>query len=629
MTLQDFIHNLELGTGARRLNRFLRVGGILLGLLVLVAAYDLRAFRNLSTQEAMDNAQLARNLAEGKGYSTLFIRPLSLYPVTSRQQDAESGSTNNRAIDPGRLRTNHPDLANPPLYPVLLAGLMKVLPFRYAIPSRPTGLWGIEGLFYRYQPDFFIALFNQFLFFLLILGAFFLARRLFDAAVAWLSTILLVGTELLWRFSVSGLSTLLLALLFLALTWCLVLLEEEAREPKWTGAGLFLLSALAGAVVGLGGLTRYAFCWLILPVLVFVALHTGRRRWALTATAFAGMLLVLAPWVVRNYSLSGMPFGTATFAIVENTYLSPEDRLPRSLNPDIFRGIHNSFPFLTAAAQVFWPKLVANSRALVQSDLPKLGGTWVAGFFLVGLLVRFHRPQLGRLRGFILMSLLVLAVTQALGRTKLSDDSPEINSENLLVLLTPLVVMYGVSFFFVVLDQVQFPWAQLRTMAVGAFAVIASLPLILVLLPPRTSALVYPPYYPPSIQTAVGWTKEDELMMSDIPWAVAWYGQSQCVSLTLNVRVDFFALNNYLKPVSALYLTPQTVDRWTQAGDWGNLFLQTIRVLPGDSSKYPLPLHFTWPQRDGAELVFPLNYLQAGWPMQLLFTAREHWPGAQ
>ena len=115
-------------------------------------------------------------------------------------------------------------------------------------------------------------------------------------------------------------------------------------------------------------------------------------------------------------------------------------------------------------------------------------------------------------------------------------------------------------------------------------------------------------------------------MMSDVPWAVAWYGQSQCVSLALNVRVDFFALNNYLKPVSALYLTPQTVDRWTQSGDWGNLFLQTIRVLPGDTSKYPLPLHFNWSQRDGSEVQFPLTYLQAGWPMQLLFTVREHWP---
>jgi hypothetical protein len=188
--------------------------------------------------------------------------------------------------------------------------------------------------------------------------------------------------------------------------------------------------------------------------------------------------------------------------------------------------------------------------------------------------------------------------------------------------------MYVVGLFFVVLDQVQLPMLQLRALVIGLFAVVACLPLILNILPPKANPIVYPPYYPPSIQTAVGWVKEDELTMSDIPWAVAWYGQSQCISLTLNARIDFFAVNDFLKPVSALYLTPQTVERWTQVGDWGNLFLQTVRVLPGDESKYPLHLGLTLPQRDGPPVQFPLDYLQSGWPMQLLFTFRQHWPSS-
>ena len=54
--------------------------------------------------------------------------------------------------------------------------------------------------------------------------------------------------------------------------------------------------------------------------------------------------------------------------------------------------------------------------------------------------------------------------------------------------------------------------------------------------------------------------KENELMMSDVPWAVAWYGNHQCVWLTLNAKEDFFAVNDNLKPVQALYLTPETMD---------------------------------------------------------------------
>jgi hypothetical protein len=627
VTLQDLIHHLEVGQGLRSINRTMRVICCVLGILLLVAAYNLRAFRNLSTQEAMDSAQLGRNLSQGQGFTTLFVRPISIFLVQKHHLNdppvANLGTNSLAGADRALLKGNHPDLANPPVYPVVLAGLMKTLPFKYAIPKRPKSFW-IE----RYQPDFLIALFNELLLIVVVVLAFLLAKRLFDAQVAWVSALILIGTELLWHFSVSGLSTILLLLEFMLLVWVLVLLDEETRQVRWPKGGLIFLAGLAGALVGLGGLTRYAFSWLILPVLVFVALYCNRQRWLATACALLGFVAVLTPWVVRNYQLSGMPFGIATYAIIENSSFSREDRLERSLNTDLFNSIHNSFPFLTVAAHVFRQKLVANLRSIVQSDLPRLGGSWVSGFFVVGLLVRFRSVTLSRLRVFLLAALVVLAVVQAVGRTKLSDDSPDINSENLLVLTAPLVIIYGVSLFFVVLDQLQLPFFQLRSVAIGVFGSVACLPLILTLLPPKASPLVYPPYHPPSIQNAVSWTKEDELTMSDIPWAVAWYGQSQCVSLTLNARIDFFAINDYLKPVSALYLTPQTVDRWTQSGDWGNLFLQTVRVLPGDTSKYPLRLDLTLPEREGGGVPFPLHYLQGGWPMRMLFTFRPHFPGS-
>ena len=52
------------------------------------------------------------------------------------------------------------------------------------------------------------------------------------------------------------------------------------------------------------------------------------------------------------------------------------------------------------------------------------------------------------MRYFLLMCLGMFIVVQALGQTQLSDESPDVNSENLLVLLAPLVFIYGVSFFF-------------------------------------------------------------------------------------------------------------------------------------------------------------------------------------
>jgi hypothetical protein len=178
-----------------------------------------------------------------------------------------------------------------------------VLPFNYAIPKTPKRFWSSGEKFYRYQPDFLIALCNQVLFMGLIGSVFFLARRLFDAQVAWVSAVLVLGTEMFWRFSVSGLSTILLVLIFMGLVWCLVFLEEELREPKWGSSGAFLLAGLAGALVGLGALTRYSYGWLILPVLVFVLVYSGTRRGMLGALVVLGCSIVLLPWLVTAWGV--------------------------------------------------------------------------------------------------------------------------------------------------------------------------------------------------------------------------------------------------------------------------------------------------------------------------------------
>jgi hypothetical protein len=229
-----------------------------------------------------------------------------------------------------------------------------------------------------------------------------------------------------------------------------------------------------------------------------------------------------------------------------------------------------------------------NGRQIVQNELPKLGGSWVTGFFLVGLMVGFRNPTLSRLRYFLLSCLLVLAVVQALGRTQISTQSPETNSENMLVLLAPLVLVYGVSLFFVLLDQVSLPFPEYRHVVVALFGAAVCLPVMFSFLPPRALPVAYP-YLPPVIKEVAGWMKEDELAMSDIPWAVAWYGHRQCVWLTLRPlpdpkdqsnHEDFLAISDYQKPICLLLVSPLAMHgplltQWSPNDlTWANFFLQ-------------------------------------------------------
>jgi 4-amino-4-deoxy-L-arabinose transferase-like glycosyltransferase len=581
--LQNVIHKVEVAGGIR----YVRIILAFLAAALLILSYNLRAAKNMTTQEAMDAAQLGRNLADGNGYTTSFVRPFSLYLVAQRNQEKSGLPETRKLADFSRLKSGHPDITNPPVYPVVLAGLMKVLPFDFKV-SQTKAFWSSNGAYWRSQPDFLIAWFNEVLFLIVILLTYFWARRLFDAAMATTSAVVLFGTELLWRFSASGLSTMLLLLIFMGLVWCLTLLESEAWEPRLGTVGLFLLSAAVGVLVGLGGLTRYGFAWLILPALVFVILFTGTRRVALSVTVLGAFLAVMTPWVIRNYNVSGAPFGTATYSVLEGS-LFPEFRLERSLNPDI-----------EIYVRPLWLKLLINSRLILQNEFFTFSGGWITALFLVGLLVGFRSPTLRRLRYFLLASLGLLFVVQALGRTQLSEESPGLNSENLLVLLLPLVVVYAISMFYLLVDQIPLSFRQVRLVVVVVLIGLTFLPVLFALLPPKGVPVSYPPYYPPAIQKAAECLRPDELMMSDVPWAVAWYGHRQCVWLTLNALQDpadpaahenFFAINDFQKPINGVYLTPKTLDQRFQtelfrsgAFSWGNLILNTLlrrEVPPG------------------------------------------------
>ncbi|MGN6553969.1 MAG: hypothetical protein ACTHLW_09625 [Verrucomicrobiota bacterium] len=572
--LQDVIHKIEVAGGVRYIRYTL---SFLVAALVLIA-YDLRVAKNFGTQEAMDTAQLGRHIAEGQGYTTGYIRPFSMHLLSERNRNQPADP--DQKSDPARIRGAHPDIANPPVYPMVLAGLMKALPFRFEV-SNAGSFWSKAGNFWRYQPDFLITWFNQLLLLIVILLTYFWARRMFDSTVANLSAIVLFGSEILWRFSASGLSTMLLLLVVLGVVWCLTLWQAEILEPRRGDLWVLSLAALVGLLVGVGGLTRYGVAWLILPTLAFIAWVAGPRRWTFLLIALAGFLVVMAPWLIRNYHVSGTLFGTAGYHVLEGAGPFPGDTLERSLNPDV-----------QFSLRVLGMKLLINARVIFEKEFFTFAGGWMVALFLVSLMVGFRNPILRGLRVFVVSSLAVLFVVQALARTHLSEDVPGINSENFLVLLLPLIVAYAVSLFCLLLDQIEFPVKQLRLLVSGGLVALVYLPLFFALMPPRSAPLVYPPYYPPAVQQAAEMLGKHELMMSDVPWAVAWYGNRPCVQLTLNAMQDpsntsdtenFFAINDLLKPISGLYLTPKTMDLRFQSdlmrgtpASWGRFVLATL-----------------------------------------------------
>ena len=92
-------------------------------------------------------------------------------------------------------------------------------------------------------------------------------------------------------------------------------------------------------------------------------------------------------------------------------------------------------------------------------------------------------------------------------------------------------------------------------------------------------------------------------------------GITQCVWLTLDSQNDFNAINYWMKPIQALYLTPETMDGrfvsdWVRAREnsWGDFMLQVV-------SQKKIPSGF------------PLHVAANGFlPDRFFLTDRVRWP---
>ena len=83
-SLQELIHKFEEGEGTKSITKL----AILLAFVALLIVYNVREYRNFSSPEAMELSQLARNVSEGKGFTTQSIRPFSLAMVGSQHQSS-------------------------------------------------------------------------------------------------------------------------------------------------------------------------------------------------------------------------------------------------------------------------------------------------------------------------------------------------------------------------------------------------------------------------------------------------------------------------------------------------------------------------------------------------------------
>jgi hypothetical protein len=560
--------------------------------------------RNLDSPEAMDMAQLGRNLAEGRGFTTWNIRPLSIA--------LQARTMTNAGKSPFQLlQRPHADISNPPVYPVVLAGVLRVIPekLRNAVSAKSRS---------RSPSEIAIGALNLVGFWALGFMVYRITWSLFSRNAAIAAILILLCSDQYWEFVFSGLPTLWLGALIAWILW----LTVRTADRFVHGAKLTVMDAMRagggiGGLLGFASLTVYSSGWLLVPVAATLLISARKLQKALLVSCVVSFLIVLSPWVVRNILKSGLPFGTATVAAYSGTKGFPDDRLERSLTPrlqdvEIFELLN---------------KFGVNERDLLQNQLARVGGTWFTGFFLVGLFLPARNVLVSRMKWLVVSCLVTLIFVQPLIRTHVSDLCPVFSCENLVVLLSPLFIVVGVGTMEDIWARMSFPFFGAEIISKVFVVILCTFPGLQMAVNSRRTVLVSPPYVPVVIRQLSGYVPADALMMSDIPWAVAWYGHRPCTGLTLRVREDyredFFAINDYYRSVRALYLSPLTADQPWQSkfiaspdGAWGRLYMDFF--LRG---KVPdgFPLKFAFGGGEGADA---MAYPTAG---HLLMADFQYW----
>ncbi|MCX7817953.1 MAG: glycosyltransferase family 39 protein [Kiritimatiellae bacterium] len=565
--IQDLIYNIDVGIGLRIVQTVLA----LLAMGFVVLWFTAVRFRGLKEAEAMELAQLGHNLLRHRSMITQCIRPGTMQFMEAR----------GRRLSVER----YPDTRHPPLYPALLAAVFA--PARAAFSAggaRPGELFTPEQWCIVPLNHLFVALSAFFVFRI--------ARRLFSARIARLTTIVFLLSRMMWEDSLSGLG--LPVVWFFGLgAWYFLLRCTDAfgEEAAPRRGALFLV--LAAVFAGAAALTRYAALALWAGMAAHLAFSL-RRRVLAPAAFLAIALATISPWLYRNWRVTGTLWGDAPRTALYNSQLSEGDAIDRTMNSRLTFG---------AIRQAVTAKAVRRFTEIYRFELGRQGEGLLYPLFFATFLFRFVRRETRLFRWAVAIAMLSVLLVGTVFESAM----------RLFHIFWPIMAAYALAFFFVLLDRLQ--W-QLRIAQIGATAgvvALSAIPFVAGLLPPA-EGLPYPPYLPAFVKFVSGLLEPRETMCTDMPWATAWYGDRVSIYVPIALE-EFYELNDYRVTegirIRGLYFTTLTRDlpfaRVLLTGPYKNWFPILQGRLPTD---FPLTAGL------------PLNNMD-----QLFLTDRVRWGG--
>lgn len=502
-----------LGSEQSRRNFFFLIRLILAVLVIGLCVFELfLSFRGLNSPEAMDQAQVARQIARGEGQTTKFFRPIDIID----QYNALPGKKIEKKALPFHAL---PDTYNAPLHTHVLALALKLSGYdRFDNKRMDAEVSNIYG------GDRIVAATSMVFFLISLVLAYFLFTSLFDEVLACTVVAFMGLSQLMLQFAVSGLAqTMLMCLLLASAFFICRAIKSDDNGSEWkalayNGLAFFLLVLMA--------LSHGIAAWALLGYIIFAAF----RFRPLGLHAAVGSLFLVLGVFVPEY-IQAAPMGGTVAKFLHSIYSSfgsdNIDLLMRS-SSDAAVPFSNSMFFLRALGYLF---------DMLSNVYTYMGGIVVTFFFLLALFTRYKRRETEGLKWAIfLMWICVCVGMTCFGQSGVQD------STQLFIIFAPFFAAYGTALVFNALGRLQLGSEFFAVRALTIFCLIlVSSGSFMFKLPQELSFSIltsargipqYPPYYPPALNGKLyDITNKDDIIVTDQPWAVAWYADRKALWL--------------------------------------------------------------------------------------------------
>lgn len=468
-------------------------------------------YRGLDHPTAMDQAQIARSVAQGKGFTTNFIRPMEMKNAAR--------AARNKGVD----FDNFTDTNHAPLNIAAMAVALKATGCDEFESTRME-----EGGSYLYGPDRVISGTSIVFFIISMLLAYTLVARLFDETVACSTVIFLALSDLVLQYAVGGLPQPLMTCCFLAAMHFVVGAVRADERGDSLFRFVFLLSAYV--CVTLMCLAGWMNIWCALGLIIFCAFRF-RPFGAFSVPGFLILGVTLFLCTLDNKTFSGSEFGNAYYSFY-NCLGGSEELILRTTN-------ESNIPFDSSG---FILRLLGHIFSQFSTMYVNMGSILVTPFFILALLNKFKKKEVESVK----WATFAMWSFACIGMAMFGVNNPY-DSSQLAVVFAPLFTAYGVSLVFNMLARLKLDsrtFTLARGLAIFLMLLVSAGPFLFKLPKDIYQGIWlsdrgrpnFPPYYPPALNVKLAdMSNPRDLIMTDQPWAVAWYADRKAVWMPLYI----------------------------------------------------------------------------------------------